>query len=131
MNLKEALDKYCRECGKKMKKYIGRIMGTDAVLYKPLCKCTTIIPKKKISITDNKLFDKLQTPFWKLMGQKPKERDAKLEKFLKRKGWSYGDWRRHRDYQEGRFQSAYPKWEDHLKRYGRDNAPPPNFQKEG
>lgn len=46
---------------------------------------------KHLSSYARQEFNKLQTPFWKLMGQKPKEKDIMYDKFLKDKGWTYGD----------------------------------------
>ncbi len=81
--------------------------------------------------TKEQIFDELQTPFWKMMGAKPKERDIKLEKFLKHKGWSYGDWRKYRDHKFAREQSALTQFNQHYNKYGRNNAPDPSFAKTG
>jgi len=47
--------------------------------------------KRQESIKNKSEFDKLQIPFWKLMGQKPKARDIVYEKYLKSRGMTYGD----------------------------------------
>lgn len=78
----------------------------------------------------NQLYDDLQVPFWKLMGQKPKPKDIKLEKYLKNRGMTYGDWRRERDYKMAKHQSALPEYEAHIKKYGRNNAKSFSFSKD-
>lgn len=54
----------------------------------------------------NNYYDKLQIPFWKLMGQKPKARDIALDRYLKFHGLTYGQWKQKRDYYEARNPSA-------------------------
>jgi len=44
-----------------------------------------------MSSYDKQSFDKLQVPFWKLMGQRPKAKDIAYERYLKLKGMTYGD----------------------------------------
>lgn len=86
--------------------------------------------KTKIPLTDRKLFDRLQTPFWKLMGQKAKPQDIQLERFLRWKGWNYGDYRLARDHQAGASeQSGMNQFETHHNKYGTKNAPDPSFTK--
>jgi hypothetical protein len=78
----------------------------------------------------NQLFDELQTPFWKMMGAKPKPKDVVLERYLKSRGMSYGDWRRERDFKENaRYQSALPQYEAHVKKYGNSGQPPPEYKR--
>lgn len=78
--------------------------------------------------TDKKIFDELQTPFWKLMGLEPKAKDIALDKYLKNRGMSYSDWRRERD-AGARFGSALNQFEQHYNKYGRNNAPEPQHKK--
>jgi len=73
--------------------------------------------------TDKKLFEELQIPFWKLMGKKPKERDKRLEKYLKWRGMTYTDWRRERDFYLAKNQSAIKEWENHYKTNGKESIP--------
>lgn len=47
--------------------------------------------KQKISSYNKQEFDKIQIPFWKMMGQKPNAQDEAYEKYLKWKGMSYGE----------------------------------------
>ncbi len=129
IDLKKIPDQFCSTCGKKKKKYIGLIMGAKGVLFKLACNCQTDILNIKIIKSDRERFNELQTPFWKLVGLKPKEKDIKLEKFLKWKGMGYGDWRRERDAKAAKYPSALPDYQKHIKKYGRDNAPPPGFGK--
>lgn len=84
-------------------------------------------PKKGKS--DSEKFDELQTPFWKLLGLKPKPKDLELERYLKHRGMSYGDWRRERDY-GAKHPSAMPEFERHYNKYGTRNAPDPSLRKE-
>lgn len=65
--------------------------------------------KPKMSSYDQQEFNKLQVPFWKLMGQKPKEKDIQYEKQLKRRGMSYGDAVLERDYYQANEKSALPQ----------------------
>jgi hypothetical protein len=129
MDLTKAADNYCATCKKKKIKYLGMIMGATAILYKPSCNCREKEFRKSY-LSQKELFDKLQTPFWKMMGAKPKEHDKQLERYLRWKGMSYGDWRRYRDYKsKASYQSVLPEFEKHLNKYGRNNAPDPHFRK--
>lgn len=47
-----------------------------------------------------KEYRRLQTPFWKLAGQKPSDDDVRREKFLKNKNMDYYDLQKLRDQQE-------------------------------
>lgn len=40
------------------------------------------------------IYRQLQTPFWKLAGQKPTPEEAKIDKWLKKKGMDYYDLQR-------------------------------------
>lgn len=80
--------------------------------------------------SNRELFNELQTPFWKIMGLKPTEKDLKLEKYLKHRGIGYGDWRLEREYKQAKHESAIKQFESHYKHYGRNNAPDPSFQKD-
>lgn len=130
INLSKAIDNYCGKCKAKKKKYIGTIMGAEAVLYKKTCKCpdTDYSPTP---ISPMALFNKLQTPFWKMMGLKPKPREVQLDKWLKHKGMTYGEYRLMRDRREGKFQSALPTFEKHVNKYGTKSIPDTTFQKRG
>ncbi len=77
----------------------------------------------------NKIFDELQTPFWKLMGQKPKPKDIALDKYLHSRGMSYGDWRREREAGLAKNPSALNQFEKHYKKYGGNNEPNTSFNK--
>lgn len=130
IDLKKAVDQFCSKCGKKKRKYIGTLFGTPAVLYKSNCHCEIeSVLGRKISLSEKALFDKLQIPFWKLMGLKPKQREIELEKKLKKRNMTYGDYRRERDYYLARQPSALPQFEKHIKKYGRKNEPNTSFQK--
>ena len=48
-------------------------------------------PQSRPHIKSSSEFDKLQIPFWKLMGQKAKPSDIAYEKYLNRRGMTYGD----------------------------------------
>lgn len=123
-------DQYCPKCKKKKEKYIGSILGTPAVMFRPTCSCEEKLIFKKSGMTDNQRFEYLQTPFWKLMGLKPKPNEIKLEKYLHSRGMSYGDFRRERDRQEGASaKGGIQKFEQHFNKYGTNNAPTPAFEK--
>jgi len=108
IDLSKAIDQYCSKCKTKKKKYIGMILGTPAVLYKPMCSCESS-EYKKIGKSDKEVFDSLQIPFWRLMGQKPKPKDIAYEKYLRSRGMTYGDAVRERNYQ-ARNPSAYEQF---------------------
>lgn len=129
IDLKKAIDNYCSLCGKKKKKYLGLIMGTPAVLYRETCNCSKPNYGKKIAVTDKELYDKLQTPFWKVLGLKPKPHELELEKRLKWKNMSYGDYRRNQEAGKAQNPSAIKDFEKHISKYGRYNGPSVDFQK--
>jgi hypothetical protein len=130
IDLDKAIDNFCSICGKKKKKYIGSIAGTPAVMYQSICKCNDIINIDKIPLTDNKMFERLQTPFWKMAGLKPKPKEIALDRYLKWKGKTYGDWRRERDKAAGANNpSGMKQFEEHWHKYGRDNEPVTPFTK--
>lgn len=79
--------------------------------------------------SDKQKFDELQIPFWKILGLKPKEKEVQLEKYLKYRGMSYGDYRRERDYKEGKFQSGMVEFNQHYNKYGTNNAPEQEFER--
>lgn len=72
---------------------------------------------------DKQQYDKLQIPFWKLMGQKPKEKDIIYEKQLKSRGMTYGDAVLERSLQGEQHQSGLSKFNEHYSKYGRNNEP--------
>jgi len=109
IDLSQAIDQYCSRCKKKKKKYIGRILGTSAVLYKSTCFCDKPIEYKKVNKSEKQIFNDLQIPFWRLMGQKPKPKDIAYEKYLKSHNMTYGDAVRKRDYRRAKEQSVLPK----------------------
>lgn len=77
-------------------------------------KVVTYIPQKKtreMTAFQKKEFDKLQVPFWKLMGQKAKTKDVMYEKYLKSKNMTYGDAVLERDYQRGKHKNAYESFQ--------------------
>ncbi len=63
-------------------------------------------PVQRMSSYDQQQFDKLQTPFWRMMGQQAKAKDIAYEKYLKRRNMTYGDAVLERDYLEGANKSA-------------------------
>jgi hypothetical protein len=63
------------------------------------------------------------------MGQKAKPKDIALEKYLHRRGMTYGDYRRERELGLAKNPSALSDFEQHYKQYGRNNAPDPSFRK--
>lgn len=98
----------------------------------PVTMCEDCRWGKKIaknSKTDKQRFEELQTPFWKLMGAKPKEKDIALDKYLKRRGMTYGDWRLERDHEAAINPSALNDFTKHYNKYGGNNAPDPSFKK--
>lgn len=130
IDLAAAVDNYCSTCKKKKEKYIGSILGTPAVLYRDSCNCALRLRSTKRGKSDKQIFDELQTPFWKILGLKPTEKERRLESYLKSKGMTYGDFRRLRDYQEGASnQSAMKQFHKHNNQYGTRNAPTPSFSK--
>ena len=60
-------------------------------------------------------FDKLQIPFWKMMGLKPKPQEIAYEKMLKRRNMTYGDAVLERDrLNNASTPSSMPKVMEHL-----------------
>lgn len=110
IDLSKAIDNFCPKCKKKKIKYIGKIMGNDAVLYKPDCFCEESVEHKNYGKSDKERFDDLQIPFWRLMGQKPKPKDIAYEKYLKSRGMTYGDAVRERNV-NAPYKSAYEQFD--------------------
>jgi len=100
IDLAHAIDNYCPICKTKKKKYIGKIMGSPAVLYTSVCNCEKPVEIKKIGKSNKQLFDSLHVPYWRLMGQAPKPKDIAYEKYLKSRNMTYGDAVRERDYKQ-------------------------------
>lgn len=114
----------CDQCKKSGKGRYSSFFMEDQMV--TLCEdCRWGTPKGK---TDQQKFDELQTPFWKLMGLPPKPQDIKLDSYLKSKNMSYGDWRRYRD-SKAQYSSALPQFEQHIKKYGRNNAPQKEYER--
>jgi hypothetical protein len=84
---------------------------------------------KRAAKSNDEMFNYLQTPFWKILGLKPKEREIKLDKYLKSRGMTYGDWRREREYKSAKHESAYSQFQNHVNKYGTGNAPETPFTK--
>jgi hypothetical protein len=84
-------------------------------------------PKERVhmSLYDQSKFNKLQTPFWKMMGQKAKPHEIAYEKELKRRGMTYGDAVMQRSIAGGN-QSALPEWQ---KAYLQKQTYEPKYQK--
>jgi len=61
---------------------------------KPVTECDECRYGKgliRLGKSDKRIFDDIQTPFWKIMGQKPKPKDIRYEKYLKDHNMTYGD----------------------------------------
>ena len=87
----KTIDNFCLHCKAKKEKYIGKIMGSPAVFYRPTCSCEASHEIKRIDVSDHEKFNRLQVPFWKLMGLPPKPKDIAYEKYLKQRNMTYGD----------------------------------------
>lgn len=80
----------CDICKRKgMGRYSTRWMEHQLVTLCDECRYGKRLPRAGKS--DHEVFNELQTPFWKLMGQKPKPKDIAYEKYLKSKNMTYGD----------------------------------------
>ena len=66
---------------------------------------------KKAGKSQEQIFNELQTPFWKLMGQKAKPKDIAYEKYLKSRGMTYGDAVKERNYKYGKEKGAYEQFQ--------------------
>ena len=130
IDLSKVDDQYCSVCKKKKTKYIGKLLGENAVFFQANCSCSNG-GYRKLGKSDESHFNDLQVPFWKLMGQKPKAKDIALEKYLHDKGMNYGDWRRKREHGLATNPSALNEFERHYNKYGRNNAPDQAFNKNG
>lgn len=73
--------------------------------------------------TPGQLWEHINTPYWKLMGQKAKPKDIALDKYLKDHNMTYGDYRRAREHGVATNQSAFPEFENHLNKYGTKGEP--------
>lgn len=82
-----------------------------------------------MSSYEKQKFDKLQIPFWKMMGLKPRQEDIEYEKYLKSKGMTYGDAVLERSYNSAQHKSALPQFEEHINKYGRYGQPQTKFKK--
>jgi len=129
IDLTKVEDQFCPNCKAKKEKYIGEIMGSKAVFFRPICACSTPFEIYK-GKTQNQTWEEINTPFWRLMGAKPKPRDIKLEKYLKSKNMTYGDWRRAREYNRAHYPSAVGHFQEHIKKYGTKNEPDPQVNKD-
>lgn len=116
----------CKQTGKR--RYRTKLIDGQPITMCDDCRYGRGLPKNYKS--KEQIFNELQTPFWKMMGAKPKPRDIVLENYLKRRNMSYGDWRRERDFKEqAKYESALPQFEAHVKKYGTGNSPAIPFNK--
>lgn len=74
-------------------------------------------------MSENKAFEHISIPFWKHMGMKPKPHEIALEKEMKRRGMSWGDLRRSRDYKRANNPSAMQDVRKAWKQEGGNYAP--------
>lgn len=80
----------CDECKQRGKgSYTTRWIENTLVTLCNDCRYGKRLSKNVKS--ENQVFNELQTPFWKLMGQKPKPKDIAYEKYLKSRNMTYGD----------------------------------------
>jgi len=99
-----AMEIQCDECKQTGKgRYSTRWIEDKPVTLCDDCRYGKGIQKNVKS--ENQVFNELQTPFWKLMGQKPKPKDIAYEKYLKSKNMTYGDAVRERN-MKGEYGSA-------------------------
>ena len=118
---------YCDNCHKTNKGHYSSFWLDGKIV--TLCNDCRFGPRPAKS--PDKAFDDLQTPFWKMMGQKPKPKDVALEQYLHRRGMTYGEWRREREVGLAKNPSVLNKFEEHWKKYGKNNAPDVQFHKNG
>jgi len=98
-------------------------------MFESTCNCNRLVYRKSLK-SEKEIFDELQTPFWKIAGMKPKPHEQKLERLLKWKNMSWGDYRRYRDHlARASHPSAMPRFENHIKKYKWNNEPAPSFTK--
>lgn len=90
-DVKNADDQYCSKCKTKKEKYLGYINTTAAVLYRLKCDCDTSHTPSSNGMSPKKAWEHINTPYWKLMGLKPKPKDIAYERYLKSKNMTYGD----------------------------------------
>jgi len=98
----------CKETGKGSYttfEYQGKLLT--------LCRECRFGKSPRNTKSDKEVFDSLQVPFWKLMGQKPKPKDIAYEKLLKSRGMTYGDAVRERNY-KAQEKSAFSKLQHEL-----------------
>ena len=72
-------------------------------------------PRTEMSSRAQTEFNKLQTPYWRMMGQKAKAKDIAYEKALKWRGMTYGDAVMERSL-GAENQSALPEWNEAMSR---------------
>lgn len=126
-DLENADDQFCSQCKTRKTKYLGKIMGQKAVLYKNNCDCSSGI--KSFGKTEKQLWEHISTPFWQHAGQKPnKQEQAKLD-YMKRHNMTWGDMRKERDAKLATNESAAKAFYEHKQKYGTGNAPEARFTK--
>ena len=80
----------CDDCHKGGKgSYTSRWLDGKVVTMCDDCRYGKKLPRNTKS--EKEVYDSLQVPFWKMMGQKAKPRDIVYEKYLKSKNMTYGD----------------------------------------
>ena len=100
----------CDGCKQKNKgRYISQWIDGKSITLCDDCRYGKNIPSAAKS--DNSTFNELQTPFWKIMGQKPKPKDIAYEKYLKSKNMTYGDAVRERNF-NATHKSAYEQFKN-------------------
>lgn len=109
--------------------YVTREVDMEDGKKKSITACDECWSGPRPDKSNEAKFNDLQVPFWKILGLQPKPEEVRLERYLKNRGMTYGDWRRERDYKQATHASAYPQFASHIKKYGRNNAPTPSFNK--
>jgi len=108
----------CDQCKQKNKlKYSSFFYAGKLIT---LCEeCRWGVPVDAKANKDKKTWEHINTPFWKLMGLPPKDKDIKLDQYLKNRNMTYGDYRKERDYYTAKEPSALPQFQKHVKEGGK------------
>jgi hypothetical protein len=123
IDLNEAIDQYCSKCKKKKEKYIGMIMGTDSVMYRPQCACSG--EYRSVGKSDKQRWEHVSTPFWVHAGLPPNEQDKAKLAYMKAHNMTWGDLRKERDAQYAKSPSGLKA----MAEYKKNGAPEIDFRK--
>lgn len=126
-DLAKAEDQYCSTCKTKKTKYLGILLSSKAVLYKPNCSCSDGFASGGMS--EKKLEEHISTPYWLHMGLDLKPKEKAQLKYLKDHNMSWSDYRKASKLGQETTSQGRANFQEHVERYGSRNAPDAKFQR--